>query len=100
MRKQLKPKTPLADSPPAGKASKEKRQPERADATKDKEQQARSDVQKGSPSSGDASDAPETPKKADSTPPARAKGEGSGGSSGTPPGSATPKKGRGGRGKS
>ena len=100
MRKQLKPKSPLADSPPAGKASKEKRQPERADAAKDKEQPSQSNVQKSSSTSGDPSDAPETPKKADGTPPAKARGEGSGGSSGTSPGSGTLKKGRGGKGKS
>ena len=100
MRKHLKPKSPLADTSPTGKASKEKRQQEKAGATKDKEQHARSDAQKGSPSSGDVSDAPETPKKGDSMAPARAKGEGSGGSSGTPPSSGTPKKGKGGRGKS
>ena len=99
MRKHLKPKSPLADSSPAGKASKEKRQQEK-NATKDKEQHARSDAQEGSPSSGNASDAPETPKKSDSMAPARAKSEGSGGSSGTLPGSGTPKKGKAGRGKS
>ena len=92
MKKELKPKSPLADSMPSSKASK----------AGQKQQQGKADTPKASPSKAAGAAAPEEAKEGqeEASPKAKPEKESSNGGSGSRPSSGTPKKGKGHKGKS
>ena len=91
MKKELKPKSPLADSMPPSKASK----------TGQQQQQGKADTPKAGPGKAAATAAPEEAQagQEEASPKAKPEKESSNGGSGARPGSGTPKKGKGHRGK-